>query len=407
MVAHVADTTRFCPWPSDLSTAGCTWWDAPTARNAALGEAVERYCGNLVPSSLSFARHSDWCAAGVAAVAPAAVPLFSSAQYAERGFPFTPFTDDLAIHWTEARDMRSNEPCLVPASLVYVTYPRAEGPTRDASLTNPVIAAGIATGATCEEAECVALEELIERDAVTVAWLAGEQLERVVIPDQMAALFAGPAASLDTTIIYFPNPYQLPVLGALVYDRKTALVTLGTACRPHPLDAMLKAYAEAAQLQMLAYALDDPNSPLLQAVQRIPNSPLKPWRADRCYSQSYRSDWRDVTDLLCQLQLYLDPSMKVHLDEYLRNATLRTFDQLPKGRSRERTDYLECLRAVPTPLFAVDVTTADVAACGLWVVRVVAPGLCTNTPAAFPLLGNQRIQSLQKLHRKRPPLPYA
>jgi IS605 OrfB family transposase len=269
-----------------------------------------------------------------------------------------------------------------------------------------VIAAGIATGATCEEAECVALEELIERDAVTVAWLAGEQLERVVIPDQMTALFAGPAANLETTIIYFPNPYQLPVLGALVYDRKTDLVTLGTACRPHPLDAMLKAYAEAAQLQMLAYALDDPNSPLLQAIQRTPNSPLKPWRADRCYSQSYRSDWRDVTDLLCQIQLYLDPSMKAHLDEHLRNATLRTFDQLPKGRSRERTDYLECLRAVPTPLLAVDVTTADVAACGLWVVRVIAPGLCTNTPAAFPLLGNQRLQSLQKLHPKRPPLPY-
>jgi ribosomal protein S12 methylthiotransferase accessory factor YcaO len=51
----------------------------------------------------------------------------------------------------------------VPASLVYVARPEAEEPA-----TNTVIYPGIAAGTSPEAAERAALEELIERNAVTL-----------------------------------------------------------------------------------------------------------------------------------------------------------------------------------------------------------------------------------------------
>ncbi|HBL29018.1 MAG TPA: bacteriocin biosynthesis protein SagD, partial [Acidobacteria bacterium] len=40
---------------------------------------------------------------------------------------------------------------------------------------------------------------------------------------------------------------------------------------------------------------------------------------------------------------------------------------------------------------SVDVTTPDVQAAGLCVVRVIVPGLYPNAPAAFPFLGGRRL----------------
>jgi ribosomal protein S12 methylthiotransferase accessory factor len=40
---------------------------------------------------------------------------------------------------------------------------------------------------------------------------------------------------------------------------------------------------------------------------------------------------------------------------------------------------------------SVDVTTPDVRAAGLSVVRVIVPGLYPNAPAAFPCLGGRRL----------------
>ena len=57
---------------------------------------------------------------------------------------------------------------------------------------------------------------------------------------------------------------------------------------------------------------------------------------------------------------------------------------------------------------SVDVTTAEVRAQGLAVVRVVAPGLYGNTPAAFPYLGGPRLASAREAGRLCSlPMPYA
>ena len=408
VVAGIADTTRFCAWPSDPSATGCAWWDTMAARGAALGEAIERYCGNLVPEGLPRASYRDCVAAGYRACAPDEIGLFSSEQYAQPGFPCVPLGEHLPIRWAPGRDMLDGGEILVPASLVYVTYPRKEGPTGGEPLTNPPITAGIAAGQSRAQAECAALEELIERDSVAVAWMSGAPLQRVEPPPELAPLLCGPEERLNTTLVAFPNPYDLPVLGALVYDRQAGFLTLGTACRPSPYDAMLKAVAEAVQLHMVAATLDDPHSPLMRAAQ-APRGPLKPWRADRAYRRSYRADWRDVTDLLCQLQLALDPTMQGLVLDQLKPAVRITLNELSGALERSRELYLDRLCHLGVRPISVDVTTPDIQALGLAVVRVVAPGLCANMPAAFPLLGAQRLRAALRddPYTRRCPLPYA
>ncbi|NJO81372.1 MAG: hypothetical protein HC828_00520 [Blastochloris sp.] len=408
IVAQLADTTRFCAWPSDLTTTGCVWWDATAAQNAALGEAVERYCGNLVPGNLLYASYTDCVTAGYPALAPETMRLFSDQQYRRAGFPFTRLKETSPIHWIVGQEMATGTERFVPAALVYVTYPRIDGPTRTALLTNPPIVAGIAAGQSREAAECAALEELIERDAVMMAWLTQTPLPRMRLPADLAALMRGPAGMLSTTAVLFPNSYGIPVLGVFVSDGTTGIITLGSACRPSAREALLKAYAEAVQLQMVARTLDDPQSTLIQAVQHQ-RGPLKPWRSDRAYSQSYRADWSDVSDLLCQLQLYLDPAMRNHLDVWLIPGSVVTLDQIPLAPARSRELYLERLLAQGISPISIDVTTHDIKPLGLAVVRVVAPGMCVNTPAAFPALNTlqQRNGDALSGSRQAPPLPYA
>ena len=167
--AEVADARRFGPWAVDLVAMGSAFNDREQAKRAAIGEAVERYCGNFIPRDLPTATHLDLVAAGEPALNPEALVLYAPEQYRQAGFPFVPFTDDLAVRWARARDLYTNEPTWVPASITYINY--FTGPCAQEPRTNFVMYSGIAAGETREAAERSALAELIERDAVMLWWL--------------------------------------------------------------------------------------------------------------------------------------------------------------------------------------------------------------------------------------------
>jgi ribosomal protein S12 methylthiotransferase accessory factor len=407
--AFCSDTTRFCSSPSDLVASGCTWWDTDGAQAAAIGEAVERYCGNLIPAGLRQASYAELRAEGTAAIDPQTLVLYSEDQYRAPGFPFVPFTHDLRVRWAPGVDMVSGQATLVPASLVYVTYFRTP-PTAGEPRTNFIMYAGIAAGSGRDDAERSALEELVERDAVMLAWLRGGVLQRVALPPDLATLFRGPDGVLDATVLTFPSESGLPVAGVLLRDRDRDVMALGTACRSDFRAAVLKAYAEAAQQHILLQELDDQSSGLMREVREDPAHLLKPWRADRSYGQAYRPDWHDVRDLMCQLQLYLDPAMRRDVDSRFEGAAVR-WDEAPSPVERSRTAHLAALARSGIHPVSVDLTTPDVRSAGLHVVRVVAPGLHPNAPAAFPYLGGTRLyhwpDRITPDHVDLTPLPYA
>ncbi|RZQ64721.1 YcaO-like family protein [Amycolatopsis suaedae] len=387
--AKVADTTRAGLSEVDRYGFGAALGDPAVARAAALGEAIERYCGNLVPDRLPLRSYRELRAAGVAAVDPAELALYSPRQYATPGFPFVPFTPDLEVAWTRGTDLRTGEEVWVPASLVYLNYFRgahvAEPPTHALSYS------GIATGPTPEAARQSALQELLERDASTLWWAGGGPADAVLDADAVTGQFADPAAPERTIRLFrIPSEFGAPVLAAFVTDHPGRdLIAFGTACRTTARAAAVKATVEAFAVLELTVELTEPDSELWRAVDggSLGGHVFKPWRADRAYRQDFADDLRDLVDLPAVAQLYLDPAMRGEPLDRLR----ATEPAVPFAAIPDAPPLVEALTRAGLRAVAVDLTTPDVRAAGLHVTRVVVPGLYGNAPAAFPYLGGSRL----------------
>ncbi|MFD0663117.1 YcaO-like family protein [Thermocatellispora tengchongensis] len=301
--AYVAATDRFAPWKADRVAGGAAL-DDDQARDAAIGEAVERYCGNAVPDELP---RGSYAGLAADAIDPDHLALYAPHQYAAAGFPFTPLTPDLEIEWASGRDLAGGAEVLVPASLVYLNYTRPPH-------TNAHVNAGIAAGPDRERAERSALEELFERDAVTLWWLRGRQATRY-IPDGLAGpLEEAAGRGLSVTFLTIPSAFGVPVIGAFLEDRARQVVAFGTACRRDPEAAAAKAFTEAVVSYTMSLDLLDGDA----AVWRTCDHPYRPYRAGRTYRDAFRPDWHDLTDLELNLQLFLDPRMQGPLLDRLR-----------------------------------------------------------------------------------------
>lgn len=399
----ISDTTRFSPWAADTAGAGTTFWDRQAAIAAAVGESVERYCANLVPEGLPQASYEELVAAGEEAIDPTTLSLYSAEQYATAGFPFVPFTRDLSVRWVRGRHLLSGRGTWVPAPTVWITYYEGDQTAAEAR-TNALVHAGVAAGRDRVHADWSALTELVERDAMTLAWTGRRPLFLVRPPAAIAALAAGPAGRLDVRFLLFPSDVGIPALGALMIDRETGWTCLGTACRTDLEQAMLKALAEAVQMQLILVRMDSSTGPFA-AIAGTPTSPLKPFRPDRDYLDLYRPDWRDATHHACHLQAYLDPRTLDLLEAELAEVPelpvevlgdpdgahhlvrpLRAAD--PGARLQELALRLE---ECGHPAYSIDLTTDDIRPTGLRVTRVTAPGLYSYAAAAFPCLGGRRL----------------
>ncbi|MDY7103222.1 MAG: YcaO-like family protein [Actinomycetota bacterium] len=393
--SHSADVDHVLGVPADRFGTG-TSFDAPdAARSAAIGEAIERYCANIVPTDLVVASHEELSRSGPRSIDPTTLALYSESQYAEAGCPFVPFRPELRVRWAEGTSLVDGRPCLVPASLVWMNY--FLGPRRDDPPTNFAMFAGVAAGPDPAWARRSALEELIERDATMVWWHSGGDPIAVEIDDpSLAAQLAPPPTSpVEVTYVSIPNRLGVPVIGAFLRDHDDEVVALGVAARARAADAVRKAAAEAWSLRTYALGLADPEGLIWRAAQAalIDGSALKPFRADRRYADDYRDDFRDVTDLSCQSQIYLDRRMHHWCDRIRRPGRSTALSEIAAVDGDPLTAYLSLLVDVDVHPVVVDLTTPDVAACGLSVVRVVAPGLYSNPPAAFPFLGGTRLRT--------------
>lgn len=173
--SQTADMARLGSWASNIFNAGSSWEDPVRAERVAVGEAIERYCGNVVDySSLVRASYQDLCRRGIAAIDPRSLVLFSNEQYAMPGFPFVPFATDLVVSWTLARSLVSGEQVLAPASLVYVNW--NTGQSLFDPPTNPAYYPGIAAAPDRDAALCNAIEEV----GLVVRSAAGRGGSRVV-----------------------------------------------------------------------------------------------------------------------------------------------------------------------------------------------------------------------------------
>ena len=137
--------------------------DAAQARAAAIGEAVERYSGVYVPSERL--RRTTARELGGAAVDPSRFALFHPSQFSIARFPCVPFTDDTVTMFVEGVSLLDGSSAYLPAELVYLSRPPADLPP-----VGYATSSGLACGASLPEAVLGALLEVVERDAVMLAW---------------------------------------------------------------------------------------------------------------------------------------------------------------------------------------------------------------------------------------------
>ncbi|MFC8190287.1 YcaO-like family protein [Cellulomonas sp. NPDC057328] len=386
----VGDVRAVSPWANNVLCQGSAFGDPDGASAAAVGESVERYCGNVLDTLP--VTHASWAELrrrGVPALDPAELVLYSDAQYAAPGFPFVPLTRDLPVHWVPGRSLTHDREVLVPASLVYVNWYSAGYAA--APPTNFCAFAGIAAGPDADFAVASALEEVVERHATMVWWLNGHPLPDVLPDAALAAAVTG-----RTALLHLDNELGVPVAAAVVHDDADALVNIGFSARPDFRDAALKAWTEAFTLQEGSRDLlrRDGLHWQVMADGELNGRAFKPWRADRRYLDDFRPDMRDCDDLMVQQQVYLDPRAGRRVEHLLAPAATRRLEDLPRLPDRSAATYRAAVEAAGLEVVVVDLTTPDVASTGMRVVRVLVPGTVGNAPAAFPFLGRRRVQDL-------------
>lgn len=392
---HCANMARAFEWANDVICGGSAFDDSEAALLAAVGEAVERYCGNYIGQlELTHSSYNDLIDRGEYAVDPERLVLYSPKMYQTPGCPFVPFTRDLSVRWVRGFSLTKNCPAWLPLSLVCVNY--LSGEFKNDPVTNYLQFSGIAAGATIEAALVSAIEELIERDATTVWWMNRHPLPSLKLPAFLEALWEGAPrqAGQRAWLIYIENEFDIPVIAGVLENTNEHYLNIGFAARPDPVSAGLKAWTEALTLQEGSRDLALADSLIRQAMEwgLTAYVDLKPWRADRRYLDDYRADFRDVSDLMCQQQIFLDPRAIEAVRPWVETPATRPMESVPCLSDRTLATYQGRIESRGFEIFFVELTTPDVALTGLRVVRVLIPGLAPNFPAAFPTVGGGRIQ---------------
>lgn len=397
VVAQVADMRSVRPWLTDRIAAGTAFADPAAARIAAIGEAVERYCGNIIPDGMTPRTVREVDADRV--LGPRDLPGWTAAQHARPGFPFTRFAEDTRVRWTYGLDATGVETA-VPASWAYLNY--FHGPRRRDPRINHLPYTGIATGAGPHDAARRGLVEVVERDAFVCWWLLGtaarglEPRSLPGFPERWSGL------DLELDLVLVPTDLPMPVIGALVTDRRTGVPAAGFSAGADPVGAAWKAIAEALQVWIASSGLLDADGPSWRAMKAgvFSARAYLPFRADRRYLDDAGEDFSRIRDLAAQTQLWLDARMH-HLAERFRPGGPRlSIEDVPSGDVDAVVDRLVDAGRAPV---AVDLTTPDIAETGLAVIRVVAPGLQPNAPAAYAYLRSARLEEVARLHGRPSP----
>lgn len=321
--------------------------DRQSVRNAAIGEAVERYSAAYVPrDDLVVATAHEL---GASAAAPETFALFAPEQYARPGFPFVRFAADTRLRWVRGRRLSDGADAWLPAQLVYLGGLSTDEPMIAYSTSN-----GLAAAADWERALLSALLELVERDAFMLAWNA-----RLSFPlldwrasDQLRSYYErylAPARA-RLTAVDLSSVHDVPVVLATVRGSPGAFV-VGAAAALTVEDAWRKAVTEAYAVRKAAreLALSEPYSP-------------------------FARDFHDVCEF----------GEHIHVYAYAENEPRASFlDASDEVRDPADVAPLEGgvaelvarLARDSVETFAVNVTSPDVREVGLFVARAIAPRL--------------------------------
>ncbi|MFJ3957076.1 YcaO-like family protein [Arthrobacter sp. NPDC090010] len=404
MTAEVSDARWLGDWPADRVSLGTTFGDERQAWIAAVAEGMERYCGNFIPAGLDDGDHFLGTAAelrsrGLRHAPLDTLPRFAAWQTDRAGFPYRNLDDDVPTLWVRCTTGSPGTPGpggvpgpeaeehWLPASLVYLNWRQRR--FRELPRIHHLNYAGIATGQGFQDAADRAVLETVERDALELWWHLGGPV-RGVRPESVPGLVQDMAGCrLEYWVVEMPSEFA-PCLAALVHDPDTGLYAAGFACKNDPAEAARKAVLEAVHTWIYTQGCQDADGWVFQAVEAglMAKGLYLDHRADRAYLDDAGEHCSAVRDLGAHVQLWLDPRLHGMAARFMEPerglVDVAELNTVPMPEVRRR------LAAAGHTVHLRDLTTSDVAATGLRVVRAVVGGLVPNAPAAFAYLGCPR-----------------
>jgi ribosomal protein S12 methylthiotransferase accessory factor len=370
--ATITDTGRLTGGLTIPGTGG-TALTKELALAKAIGESVERYCGEFCnPDSITVAPFRD---IRTSAIDPARFVLFHPCQYGPR-FPFQPVSQNALLSWTLARSLTYDRDVLVPASMVYVSSSGADGePLIDIA---PV--SGYACGNSYEEAVLSGICEVVERDAFMIFWynclpLPSFDLQAAAESPVLRSILQRyrPAPALIfcadmTTEIGIPAVVALMVS----HSPRWPAAVVATAAQLDPDQAIAKALLELAANQLYVRSLYEQ-----PAYRRQPASPA------------------EVIQPEDHGLFYCSPARLPFLDAITNpRSVVRPAWRRSLASESVKQDVETCVRllaAAGLEVLVADLTTPDVAGLGFNVVKVLIPGMHPIDFGYWRHLGGRRL----------------
>lgn len=403
--AQCTDLSLFEPdWRVDRIGTGCSFSQAGAVAQA-VGEAIERYSGNIFDNMRPPISVSDVRAAGFPFVDPAEVSFFSRTQRARLASLFRePSPDDL-VHWFAAKSYGANREVtdtLVPYELTHLKYqPSRFGVDRERFF--PMLYAGIAAHVTAEQAFESALQEVLERHHTYLWWYgrrAACQSNGLPFANSDSILEELRSAYLADFFVLAQHQFGV-VVGCSLESKATGDLLIGFSSKRSYAEAAVKALCEALQLHEFLAHLKRPDSWIWKAWEKG----LISKRALHAQADSGEAELSE--SLIHNLQYYVARSTfdeaRTHLASIVRQgAHPVSAVELPRLLTPE------CAAAQGLPVLVADLTSLDIRRLGYWVLRVFAPSLVTNTAHdllqdAHPAWQGEPLESLLGA----PPLPHA
>lgn len=324
----------------------------------AIGEALERYSPALY--DVEQLPLFSWQNAHSAAIDPDEFALYTADQYRQPSFPFVPFRKHTEIRWTPAIDLRSGREVMVPACRVFMPYLFYLG-----SGENPIdqpISTGLACHGNFAKAAITGLCEVIERDAVLIAWQAGispPSIRIETLSDDLYDIvqrFSSKSLKVDMFDITTDNhvPTILSTMRGLNPEQPALVVAAASSL--NPAEAARKSLEELAHSRRYCQWVKS-------YVPRLKPDPP----AFDC-----------VVDQMTHLGFYVDHG-NLHYASFLFASDRRVdFGSMANGATGDDGEDLKQLvsriAATGERALIVDLTSTDVASLGLTVVRALIPG---------------------------------
>lgn len=349
----------------DSSPAGGAALGPEPARRAAIGELLERYASarcrlpiahrRQIPTAQRILDHDDFT-------------LHSREQRACQDFPL--HDSYLRSELTRVHTMIDNRPVWVPANLVGT----------DPELGHLSTSNGLAAGPTTLQALLRAAQELVERDALMITWLHRVSARRVPTPGsvrEVAEPLGADVTVFDLTPAYSPHPVAMVAGTTPLAGRPRNAV--GLACRATFDEAVAKALLEWAQ----GIAFAGVNAGVRTGVDPVPAVPTG--------FDDHAVYYTRHPDLWTQLPIWDGPLVEP-------SRTIPVTDH-----RAQLADLVRCLDQAGIELLYRDLTTADLAGCGVRAVRVLSPQLAPiHADHRWPHLGGTAADLARRYPWARP-----